>query len=475
MSKKYLKNQQTKKYEKPKKNDLSFYVLAAAAFNLLLSLINMLVAVATEMGNGSIIVDRVTKLEVVQTVVKAFNYLRLGAFMVFLVILLVALVGTMLKVRKAGSLSNYLDEQSLKDDVTSSLVDTLSVNVMKEQAQIEVPDVEVKIENDIVKVKIEKLAGMYQIENLKTDVSSSFKGKYSDYVVTTARVSDNETNFIFILEDVGSDKTFVPKSLDDLDVGSYNIKLQEGLTINFEQRPHLAIFGKTGSKKTTVLQAILLQLVVSQSKGLKPTQIYAIDGKDELRSIDFIFTRYASNPEKILEVTSEVIKEMTIRQKYKDGQVVKRGKMGLKASECGIEPLVLVCDEVSAVLAMMDSKQQKRFMEDVTQICMKGRSLGIYWILANQDPSTNVFPQSIRAQFATKILLGNANQDTQKMALGEYATISDVEDFRGYYVSDGLTKQPQKYFVPNIFKHGLNEIDAFKKASERRESHEKRK
>ena len=85
------------------------------------------------------IVDRLTKLEVVQTVVKAFNYLRLGAFMVFLIILFVALVVTMLKVKKAGSLSNYFDEQSLKDDVTSSLVDTLSVNVMKEQAQIEVP------------------------------------------------------------------------------------------------------------------------------------------------------------------------------------------------------------------------------------------------------------------------------------------------------------------------------------------------
>ena len=91
---------------------------------------------------------------------------------------------------------------------TSSLArHQLSVNVMKEQAQIEVPDVEVKIENDIVKVKIEKLAGMYQIDNLRTDVSSAFKRvKYSDYVVTTARVSDNETNFIFILEDVGSDK-----------------------------------------------------------------------------------------------------------------------------------------------------------------------------------------------------------------------------------------------------------------------------
>ena len=129
--------------------------------------------------------------------------------------------------------------------------------------------------------------------------------------------------------------------------------------------------------------------------------------------------------------------------------------------------MILVTDEVSAILAAMDKKEQAQFMANVTQIVMKGRSLGIYWIMANQDPSTNVFPQAIRAQFATKILLGNANQDIQKMALGEVATVGDVEDFRGYYVSDGLTKQPQKFYVPNIFEHGLNDLETFKKAKER--------
>ncbi len=37
-----------------------------------------------------------------------------------------------------------------------------------------------------------------------------------------------------------------------------------------------------------------------------------------------------------------------------------------------------------------------------------------------------------------KILLGNANRDIQKMALGEIAT-PHIENFRGYYMTDGLT------------------------------------
>jgi len=52
MSKRYVKNQQTKKYEKPKKNDLNFYVLAAAAFNLLLSLKRLVGSSPTGGGEG---------------------------------------------------------------------------------------------------------------------------------------------------------------------------------------------------------------------------------------------------------------------------------------------------------------------------------------------------------------------------------------------------------------------------------------
>ncbi len=460
MAKTYEKNARTKRYELKQVNNLKMITIIFVMAVIMVEAIRLVVAKATE-GGADAFYQRLNKVELVRNLVSIFYTVRSGLWFTLILIVVFTTIYYAYKVYKVGSLKRYIEKRQLQKAITKALVDTLTVNTMKEQSRIEVPDVEVEWKDDEIIVNIERLAGMYELDTLKVDVSSSFKQKYSNYVVTTARLSNNENEFIFTLEDLGSDKTFVPKSLDDLDVGNYNLKLQEGLTINLEDRPHLAIFGKSGSKKTTTLQLLLLELAVSEAK------LYACDGKNELRSIDFIFTRYASDTTKILELTSEFIKELTIREKYKDGKVQKLGKMGLKASECGLKPMILVTDEVSAILAAMDKKEQAQFMANVTQIVMKGRSLGIYWIMANQDPSTNVFPQAIRAQFATKILLGNANQDIQKMALGEVATVGDVEDFRGYYVSDGLTKQPQKFYVPNIFEHGLNDLETFKNAKER--------
>ena len=47
------------------------------------------------------------------------------------------------------------------------------------------------------------------------------------------------------------------------------------------------------------------------------------------------------------------------------------------------------------------------------------------------------------------------------MALGEVATSGNVEDFRGFYVSDGLTIQPMKFFVPDLYSNNFNELDSF--------------
>ena len=93
-----------------------------------------------------------------------------------------------------------------------------------------------------------------------------------------------------------------------------------------------------------------------------------------------------------------------------------------------------------------------------------GRSVGVSVFASTQDPSVDTLPQKIRQQFSTKILLGSANQDTQRMAFGEVATKGDVEDFRGYYISDGLTQQPMKFFVCDLYSYMFNDLKAFKNA-----------
>ena len=50
------------------------------------------------------------------------------------------------------------------------------------------------------------------------------------------------------------------------------------------------------------------------------------------------------------------------------------------------------------------------------------------------------------------------------MAFGEVATAGNVEDFRGFYICDGLTNQPLKFYVCDLYSHGFNELEAFKRA-----------
>ena len=50
------------------------------------------------------------------------------------------------------------------------------------------------------------------------------------------------------------------------------------------------------------------------------------------------------------------------------------------------------------------------------------------------------------------------------MAVGEGATAADIEDFRGFYTGDGLTKQPMKFYVCDLYSYDYNELGEFKKA-----------
>jgi hypothetical protein len=240
----------------------------------------------------------------------------------------------------------------------------------------------------------------------------------------------------------------------------YIIKLQEGLEVNLSERAHIAVWGRTGSKKTTVLFGIILQLF---SMG---ADVRFIDGKDEFSSFKGFYTadKIVSDIDPVFEQLEDILAIIKQRQKIMANEVQKRQKIGLKASEVGLQPIVLIADEIGSIVALMDSKQSKKFVADLTAIIQRGRSVGVSVIASTQDPSTDTLPQKIRQQFATKVLLGSANSDIQRMAFGEVATTGNVEDFRGFYTCDGLTNQPLKFFVCDLYSYGFNELGTFKKA-----------
>ena len=362
---------------------------------------------------------------------------------------------------KAKTIGKYITQKKAEKAVTKSLLATMSVNRLQDTPYISVPSVTVcDSRPSHISVEVEKLAGMYDVDKLTEDINSSFRGKLGAYAVTSAMITIDGLFYNFVLEDVGTDKTWRPATMDDIKAEKYIIKLQEGLEINLSERAHIAVWGKTGSKKTTVLFGIILQLF---SMG---ADVRFIDGKDEFSSFKGFYPadKIVSDIDPVFEQLEDILAIIKERQQIMANEVQKRQKIGLKASEVGLRSVVLVADEIGSIVALMDSKQSKKFVADLTAIIQRGRSVGVTVIASTQDPSTDTLPQRIRQQFATKVLLGSANSDIQRMAFGEVATAGDVEDFRGFYTCDGLTNQPMKFFVCDLYSHGFNELKAFEKA-----------
>lgn len=361
----------------------------------------------------------------------------------------------------AKSIKTYITQKNAEREITKSLLATMSVNQLRDTPHIAVPRVRVGASlPSHVKVTMEKLPGMYDIEKLTEDINSSFRGKLGAYAVTSAMITSDGLFYKFVLEDVGTDKTWRPATVDDIKAEKYIIKLQKGLEVNLSERAHIAVWGKTGSKKTTVLFGIILQLFTMGA------DVRFIDGKDEFSSFKGFYPadKIVSDIDPVFEQLEDILAIIKERQKIMANEVQKRQKIGLKASEVGLQPVVLVADEIGSIVALMDSKQSKKFVADLTAIIQRGRSVGVSVIASTQDPSTDTLPQKIRQQFATKILLGSANSDIQRMAFGEVATAGNVEDFRGFYTCDGLTNQPMKFYVCDLYNHGFNELEIFKKA-----------
>ena len=362
---------------------------------------------------------------------------------------------------KAGTIRQYITQKGAERAITKSLLATMSVNQLRDTPYISVPRVTVGASlPSCVKVKMEKLPGMYEVEKLTEDINSSFRDRLGAYAVTSAIVTTDGLFYKFILEDVGSDKTWRPRNFDDIKAEKYVLKLQEGLSINLSERPHIAVYGRTGSKKSTVLLGWILQLFAMYA------DVRFLDGKDEFSAFKNFYPpeKISSEIDDVFNQLDDILKIVKKRQKIMSDEVRKRKKIGLKASDVGLRPVVLIADEVGSLVALMDSKQSKKFIADLTAIIQRGRSVGVSVIISTQDPSVETLPSKIRQQFSTKILLGSANADTQRMAFSEVATVGNVEDFRGFYTCDGLTTQPMKYFVCDLYSHNFNDLEAFEKA-----------
>lgn len=367
-------------------------------------------------------------------------------------------------IRSAGSIGRYRIEQKSAKDITCNLLATMTLNRQQDSPHVTVPSVTVvdRTPSHLI-VKIEKLAGMYDLDRLAEDVSGSFRGHLANYAVTSSRIAPNGNEFVLTLEDVGSDRTWRPATLKEMQQPTHVLRLQKDLAINLADSPHLIFYGKSGSGKSTSLISVLVQALMWAG-----SQIYIADPKREFSALSDFYPadRLAVEADEVIAMLDRVCEIVRDRQIVVSDGVRKRQKMGLRAYDLGLSPVVVMIDEVSALMASMDSKQRKEFLGLLTQIVMKGRSVSCFLILGNQSAlAEKGITTDIRGQIATKIVLGKVggSGEEYRMAFGEIATKGAVERFTGYYLTDGL-EQPLLYAVTDLHTHKLNDLKTIKKA-----------
>lgn len=397
------------------------------------------------------------------------SWLRIAVICLWLLVVIMIAVksyGIYRGIRSAGSIGRYRVEQRSAKDITQNLLATMTLNRQQDSPHVTVPDVTVVDRTPShLTVKIEKLAGMYDLDRLAEDVSGSFRGRLANYAVTSSRITTNGNEFVLTLEDVGSDRTWRPATLKEMKQPTHVLKLQKDLTINLADSPHLIFYGKSGSGKSTSLISVFMQALMWPG-----SQIYIADPKREFSALSDFYPldRLAVEADEVIAMLNRVCDIVRDRQKVVSDGVRKRQKMGLRAYDLGLSPVVVMIDEVSALMASMDSKAKKEFLGLLTQIVMKGRSVSCFLILGNQSAlAEKGITTDIRGQIATKIVLGKVggSGEEYRMAFGEVATKGAVERFKGYYLTDGL-EQPLLYAVTDLHSHSLNDLKTIKRAYE---------
>lgn len=357
------------------------------------------------------------------------------------------------------SLVKYFASLALEGSIRKALLNTMNLNLYKDSPVIQVPSVRVVFHKEQILVEVQKLPGMTDIEKIRQNINSSFTGCFRNFAVIENIEEDNGIKFKFILENVGVNKTFTPRTINDLKQKPYFVKLQNDLVLNLSKYPHIGIWGQTSTGKTTVLMNIIAQNLSNN------TDLYFIDGKSEFSSFSAFYpsTKIASDNEEIVSLLKHISETIVKRQKIMAKAVRERKKLGLTGYDVGLKPIVIIADEVGSVVASMSSKEKKELISYLTQIVQKGRSISVFLVMASQSPATTVLPSDIRSQFSTRILLGTATGDVQRMAFDQIATDGGVERFQGYYMTNGLTIQPQKFYVPNLYKNNLATMEVFER------------
>jgi len=184
--------------------------------------------------------------------------------------------------------------------------------------------------------------------------------------------------------------------------------------------PHSLVAGATGSGKSVLIQALLLDIAATNSKDL--AQIILIDPKmgvdyAPLADLPHMRDEIVTTKEKAGEVLEALVKEMEDRYRlFAKARTRDLPTYNSKVSAEERLPMVfLVHDEFADW--MLDDAYKAAVGAAVQRLGVKARAAGIHLIFAAQRPDKDVMPMQLRENLGNRLILKVSSEATSKIAL----------------------------------------------------------
>ncbi len=184
--------------------------------------------------------------------------------------------------------------------------------------------------------------------------------------------------------------------------------------------PHSLVAGATGSGKSVLIQALLLDIAATNPKEL--AQIVLIDPKmgvdyAPLADLPHMREEIVTTKEGATEVLDSLVQEMEERYRaFAKARARDLPTYNSKVTEAERLPMVfLVHDEFADW--MLDDAYKAAVGAAVQRLGVKARAAGIHLIFAAQRPDKDVMPMQLRENLGNRLILKVASEATSKIAL----------------------------------------------------------
>jgi len=184
--------------------------------------------------------------------------------------------------------------------------------------------------------------------------------------------------------------------------------------------PHSLVAGATGSGKSVLIQALILDIAATNSKD--QAQLILIDPKmgvdyAPLADLPHMRDEIVTTKEKAGQVLESLVQEMEARYRaFAKARTRDLATYNAKvAAEERLPMLFLVHDEFADW--MLDDAYKGAVGAAVQRLGVKARAAGIHLIFAAQRPDKDVMPMQLRENLGNRLILKVSSEATSKIAL----------------------------------------------------------